>query len=143
MSRTKPKSMAMNMELVRTTVMMESKVVLPVSMGERPASCWAAIHLGKTSEKKMEKPRTKRFLVELRSTNCRLERPTAVMMPNMTVKIPPMIGLGMVTMRAASLEKIPKRIMMAAAHWITLLLPTWGGQSKVHQRGHNSKSILR
>ena len=112
----KPRSMAMNMELVRTTVMTESRVTLPVSMGERPASCWAAIHLGNTREKNIEKPRTKRFLVEFKSTNWRLERPTAVMMPNMTVKIPPMIGLGMVTMRAASLERTPKRIMMAAAH---------------------------
>ena len=120
----KPRSMAMNMELVRTTVMIESRVVLPVLIGERPASCCACIHLGSTSEKNMEKPRTKRFLVELRSTNWRLERPTAVMMPNMTVKIPPMIGFGMVTMRAESLDKTPKRIMMAAAHWITLLLPT-------------------
>ena len=38
-----------------------------------------------------------RNLVELRSTNCRFERPTAVMIPNMTVKMPPMMGLGIVT----------------------------------------------
>ena len=41
-----------------------------------PAFSSASIHLGSTSEKKMEKPRTNRFLVEFRSTNCRLERPT-------------------------------------------------------------------
>ena len=41
-----------------------------------PAFSSASIHLGSTSEKKMEKPRTNRFLVEFRSTNCRLESPT-------------------------------------------------------------------
>ena len=72
LSKMKPRSMAMNIELVRTTVMMESRMVMPVSIGERPASYCACIHLGNTSENKMEKPRTKRFLVQLRSTNCRL-----------------------------------------------------------------------
>ena len=41
-----------------------------------PAFSSASIHLGSTSEKKMENPSTNRFRVEFRSTNCRLERPT-------------------------------------------------------------------
>ena len=44
----------------------------------------------------MEKPRTKRFLVELRSINWRFERPTAVIIPNITQNMPPTIGLGIV-----------------------------------------------
>ena len=72
-----------------------------------------------TREKKRENPRTNKFLVEFKSTNCRLERPTlllgwklwfsfdngdrklltAMIIPNMTQKIPPTIGLGMVRKR--------------------------------------------
>jgi hypothetical protein len=40
----------------------------------------------------MENPRMKRFRVELRLTNCRLDNPTAVIIPNMTQKMPPTIG---------------------------------------------------
>jgi hypothetical protein len=50
-------------------------------VGERP-----------TNAKKMENPRMKRFLVELRLTNWRLDNPTAVIIPNMTQKMPPTIG---------------------------------------------------
>jgi hypothetical protein len=34
----------------------------------------------------------KRFLVELRLMNCRLDSPTEVIIPNMTQKMPPTIG---------------------------------------------------
>ena len=70
-----------------------------------------------TSEKKIEKPMTKRFLVELRSTNWRLDSPTAVMMPNMTQKMPPTIGCGMVKKRAPSFEMRPTMSMMMAPYW--------------------------
>ena len=52
-----------------------------------------------TREKKIEKPNTNRFLVEFRSTNWRLDRPTEAIIPNITQKIPPTIGLGMVRKR--------------------------------------------
>ena len=45
-----------------------------------------------TNAKNMENPRTKRFLVELRLMNWRFDKPTAVIIPNMTQKIPPTIG---------------------------------------------------
>ena len=44
----------------------------------------------------MVNPMTKRFLDELRSTNWRLDSPTEAIIPNMTQKMPPTIGLGMV-----------------------------------------------
>ena len=67
---------------------------------------------------------TNRFLDELRSTNWRLESPTAAMMPNMTQKRPPMMGEGMVRNRAPTLFKTPNNSMMTPAHWTTRLLPT-------------------
>ena len=51
---------------------------------------------GLTNAKNMVNPMTKRFLEELRSTNWRLESPTEAIMPNITQKMPPTIGLGMV-----------------------------------------------
>ena len=51
-------------------------------------------------------------LVELRSTNCRFDRPTAVMIPNMTEKIPPIIGSGMVTNKAPILLHTPIKIII-------------------------------
>ena len=66
----------------------------------------------------------KRFLVEFRSTNCRFDSPTAVMIPNMTEKMPPMMGSGIVTNSAPTLLHTPMKSSMAAAYWMTRLLPT-------------------
>ena len=52
----------------------------------------------------MENPSTNRLRVELRSTNWRLDRPTAAIIPNMTQKMPPTIGLGMVRNREPATE---------------------------------------
>ena len=52
------------------------------------------------------------YLDELRSTNCRLERPTAVIIPNITVKIPPTIGLGIVRKKAPQKKKFYSEIKM-------------------------------
>lgn len=38
-------------------------------------------YVGNVRPKNIENPRTKRFLDEFKSTNCRLERPTAVIIP--------------------------------------------------------------
>jgi hypothetical protein len=84
--------------------------------------------LGSTREKKMEKPITRRLRGELRSTNWRLERPTAVIMPNMTQKMPPMMGVGTVRKRAPTLLTTPNRMSMSAAYWITRRLPTFEGK---------------
>ena len=62
---------------------------------------------------KRENPRTNRFLEELRLANWALESPTAVIMPNMMQKRPPMIGSGIVTKKAPSFEKRPKTTMTA------------------------------
>ena len=48
------------------------------------ASGWSSRYLGSARPKKKVKPMMKRFLDELRSTNCRLEMPTAVIMPVVT-----------------------------------------------------------
>ena len=71
-----------------------------------------------------ENPRMKRLRDELRSMNCTLERPTAAIIPNMTMKIPPTTGSGMVMKKAPNFEKRPKKIMMRAPHWITRREPT-------------------
>lgn len=73
----------------------------------------------------MEKPRTKRFLEELRSTNCRLDRPTAVIMPKRVQNKAPKTGSGRDANRALNLPTSPKNSIMAAPYWITRLLPTW------------------
>lgn len=62
----------------------------------------------------MENPRTKRFRDELRSTNCTLDNPTAVIMPNMTINMPPTIGDGKVTKRAPNLLKRLSTIIIIA-----------------------------
>ena len=77
-----------------------------------------------TRPKKIEKPSTNRFLVEFKSTNCKLDKPTAVIIENMTTNNPPMIGSGMSTKMAPNFDKIPKIIMTRAPHWMTLRLPT-------------------
>lgn len=41
----------------------------------------ASRYAGKVRPKNMEKPRTKRFLEEFKSTSCRFDRPTAVIIP--------------------------------------------------------------
>lgn len=41
----------------------------------------ASRYAGRVKPKNMENPRTKRFLDEFKSTSCRLERPTAVIIP--------------------------------------------------------------
>ncbi len=50
--------------------------------------------------------------------------PAAVMIPNMTQKIPPMRGSGMVTNRAPNLEKTPKANIMNELDKMTRRLPT-------------------
>ena len=67
-----------------------------------------------TKPKKRENPSTNRFREELRSMNCRLESPTATMIPNMAQKMPPMIGSGMLTKNAPNLENRLNTIMNMA-----------------------------
>ena len=50
------------------------------------------------------------FLEEFMSAYCRFAIPTAVIIPNMTMKTPPMIGSGMVTNSAPNLPSMPKII---------------------------------
>ena len=69
-----------------------------------------------TRPKNKEKPRTNKFLDEFRSTNCKFDRPTAAIIPNMTQKIPPTIGSGIVMKKAPNLERRPKMIMNMAPY---------------------------
>lgn len=73
----------------------------------------------------MEKPRTNRLRDELRSTNCRLERPTAVIMPNNVQNSAPRTGSGNDAKRALNFPTIPSSSISAAPYWITRLLPTY------------------
>lgn len=100
--------------------------------------------------KNMENPRTKRFLEEFKSTSCRLERPTAVIIPeqgmhlhhcnrntckhrqthvtcyspNNVQNMPPRIGSGREAKRAVNFPTDPNTNMMAAPYCTTRLLPT-------------------
>lgn len=74
---------------------------------------------------KREKPRTKRFLEELRSTYCRVDRPTDEMMANITQNTPPTTGSGIVTNTAPTLPSIPNANMMIAPTCTTRRLPTY------------------
>ena len=77
-----------------------------------------------TKPMKIENPKTNKFLVEFKSTNCMLDKPTALIKPNITQKTPPTIGCGMVRKNAPNFETSPKSSMINAPYWITLLLPT-------------------
>jgi len=57
-------------------------------------------HLERDNPKKIEKPKTKIFLDEFKSTDCKLESPTAVTVANTTENIPPIIGTGILTKTA-------------------------------------------
>ena len=61
----------------------------------------------------MEKPRTSKFLDELRSINCKLANPVAAIIPNRIM--PPMMGSGIVMKRAPNLDKTPNTIIIKAA----------------------------
>ena len=63
----------------------------------------------------MEKPRTSKFLDELRSIHCKLANPMAAIIPNRTQKMPPMMGSGIVMKRAPNLDKTPNTIIIKAA----------------------------
>ena len=65
-----------------------------------------------------------KFLLELRSTNCKFDRPTAVIIPNMTKKMPPTIGVGIKVNTAPNLEKSPNIIIINPPYWTTRRLPT-------------------
>ncbi len=63
----------------------------------------------------MEKPRTSKFLDELRSINCKLANPVAAIIPKRTQNMPPIIGSGMVIKREPNFDKTPKIIIINAA----------------------------
>lgn len=71
-----------------------------------------------------ENPNTNRFLEEFKSTYCKDDNPTAVVMANMTQNTPPTTGSGMVTKRAPIFPNIPKIIIKRAPNCTTRLLPT-------------------
>lgn len=61
---------------------------------------------------------------------CRLEIPTAVIMPNITRNMPPMTGVGMLANIAPTFPKTPLRSMVQAPAMITMRLPTWGKRKR-------------
>ena len=85
----------------------------------------AFTHLDKANPKNIENPRMNKFLVEFRLTNCRFDNPTDETMPNMTQKIPPIIGSGIVTNNAPNFENSPNKIMIKPPTCITRRLPTF------------------
>ena len=73
---------------------------------------------------KKAKPRMKRLRAEFRSTNCRFDSPTAVIIPNIVQYIPPTIGDGMVVNSPPNFPKQASTIMIAAPVCTTRRLPT-------------------
>lgn len=61
------------------------------------------------------------------AVTCKLEIPTAVIMPNITRNRPPMTGVGMLASIAPAFPKTPLRSMAQAPAMITMRLPTWVG----------------
>ena len=104
LSSTNPVRPAMNMLVCSKTRMMSSNMSTPVLI----KSAFTPVQVEMDNEKKMEKPKMKRFLGELRSTNCALEMPTAVMRPKLIKKTPPMIGSGKVAKKAPGLRNTPR-----------------------------------
>ena len=82
------------------------------------------MYCGRANPNTMENPTMNKFLEEFMSAYCRLEIPTAAIIPNMTMKTPPTIGSGMLTNNAPNLPTTPTTIMTRAPHWITRRLPT-------------------
>ena len=56
-------------------------------------------------------------------------------LPNRVQNMPPRIGSGREAKRAVNLPTVPRRNMMTAPYWTTLLLPTWGGRGGERERG--------
>lgn len=67
-----------------------------------------------------------RFLDEFKSTNCKLDIPTAVIIPNITMNTPPTMGSGIVANRAPNFPRMARRIIMIAPYCTTRRLPTCG-----------------
>ena len=72
----------------------------------------------------IENPRTNKFRVEFKSTNCKLDNPTAAIVPNITQYTPPTMGWGIVRKMALNLQTIPIKSMKILPNWTTLRLPT-------------------
>ena len=54
------------------------------------------------------------YRVEFKSTNCKLDNPTAAIVPNITQYTPPTMGWGIVRKMALNLQTIPIKIMKTA-----------------------------
>lgn len=82
------------------------------------------IHSGILSPSIKENPKIVRFRMDDKSMNCRTEIPTAATIPNNTVSVPPIIGVGINVRIAPNFPIIPpiKRIMPHT--WKTRLLAT-------------------
>ena len=85
----------------------------------------SATHFDKVSPKNIEKPSMNKFRVEFKLTNWRFDNPTDETMPNMTQKMPPIIGSGIVTNNAPNLENRPNIIIIKPPTCITRRLPTF------------------
>ena len=94
--------------------------LLPVSI----EASLALTHEGITIPKKRDVPSTKRFLIDDKSTYWSDDKPTARIIPNITMKIPPITGSGTVANNAPNFPMIESTIMIRAPHRITRTLPT-------------------
>ena len=95
-------------------------MVVPVSEPVLIASVLAPIYLGKASPTKMAKPKTNKLRLDSSDTFFRLERPTPVIMANMTQKRPPTTGSGMVTKIDENLPQHEKQTSNTPATCITM-----------------------
>ena len=105
-------------------------IVFKFSVNTKPFYTQAMIYTSNkctkcfTNAKKSENPITNKLRVEFKSTNCRLDNPTAVIIPNMIHRTPPTIGVGIVEKRAPTLFNMPMIIIKHPANCTTRLLPT-------------------
>lgn len=81
------------------------------------------IQVGNKRPKPRDTPRIT-VLRELRETSSKVDKPTDTIMPTVTIKIPPMIGSGIVAKKAATFPKTARNIKTNAAATKTILLAT-------------------
>lgn len=61
----------------------------------------------------------------LQFITCKLDIPTAAIIPNITRNMPPMTGSGMVIKTAPNFPNMPRMIIRMPVVWRTSRLPTW------------------
>lgn len=83
-----------------------------------------------------------KIILEKNPLTCKLETPTAVMMPNITRNIPPMMGVGMLANTAPILPNMPVKSRTKPPATMTILLPTCGDGEKAITGNKKKRKLI-